>query len=1380
MPSSPGPNDYKRRPQRFFHKGISLLPQDAINDSGKSAWAFNIRSYMPGTWTPRIGTSRAAETPAPAAIHSIFRMDDPTPLGVGNEATRIVGAADGLYRQVVGNPIGAQIDSGYSGDPLTAVITAPSNSPQPFTYIGDSDRTRKVASDGTVSEVGLAPPTVAPTAALAEPQVTDLEFLMEGGDWTPYGGETDPLAPDLAPIIDRVDTVLTQFLFDSGASGMASAAVENFENITAGMLLNVGAERIIVQEVHPPVSPTTIDGIMYDSGTTGLCTIQPAGSFSAGQIEAPDPDITRHRYQGLAEPLPPQVTVTRTIDYPVDALVTLDGSEVVRIQSVAVGPDGVQSFRCFTFGTFGAGATIEGLASFRAWFAAAHAISEVVQVSATQIEATALDTENPIVAGVQTAIPDVDWGRVGDRATQPEDIIRLGVRISLMGFVQSVRFVLDVDNPMGASPANEFLRNYYFYEWRASDLISAIQASGQVATNQIFEAQAGAVEQGQVAQAYSDQYGYSGLPGNRRSPGTPITFNPEDPVDPNTFASPGAVPRDGLVSVGSGLSRQLALGNDVWITLECRVGDLSRVGTNQTFSLHDVNDAVIYAQILGTEDTVTLSFSDPYLTGGYGPDAAATLPPYVYRYRYRCSATGARSNPSPTMRAGVAPRRMRVDLSWTPSSDPQVDLVDVFRYGGSLARWAYVASFPNADGVAPDDMEDSQIDGGETLRVDFYQPWPTSDIPRGGTCNVVGTSVEWVSGDQFNTGWGADSAIIINGRTTQLYGPPSSATRLEVIDNCGNGTGVEFTLPSPTILATPMPALWGGPINNVWFTFAAGDPNDPSALHWSHGNDPETTSDAFVLFLSSPSEPLLNGCFYDGFPYAFSSERLYRIVPTFGDITTFRTQETQCTRGLWCPWAFCVTPFGIVFLSRDGIYITQGGSEAQSLTNPDLQMLFPQDGAVPEAIRNLNPIDFSQPDRLRLSPVDQGFYFDYVDTAGEGRTLFYRFSEQSWIPDVYPVAWGGVRVRLEEPGEGTYNVLLGMGDGFLNQMDANQLTDVDESMPWAYWTSWEYSDDPRAMKQWGDAILDFNPAGSVNGVLVTPVIINGNTALTPHLVGVDGTVRDTFIIEVEDGVGMLSRNFGLWIEGALDLCDTNRPIFYLWEPSWLFKQITVARRATDWEDFGYKGAKFIQGVVLRANTYGLDKCLAVEYDGPNISPQEALVLTINHDGEQSIAYPKVTNALPDAPWDPFIAELVRLHGVDDEEWSLLDWRFIWEPAPELATQWQTQETTFDAPGFGHVKEGVMAYAAPAPVALTIWHDLNPLSYTLPATTGYQRIYAIFGATKGKAVRFRWTSTEPFRLFKRDCSVRWQPWGQPGGYQIVNPFGGPHRDDGAGI
>jgi hypothetical protein len=515
----------------------------------------------------------------------------------------------------------------------------------------------------------------------------------------------------------------------------------------------------------------------------------------------------------------------------------------------------------------------------------------------------------------------------------------------------------------------------------------------------------------------------------------------------------------------------------------------------------------------------------------------------------------------------------------------------------------------------------------------------------------------------------------------------------------------------------------------------------------------------------------------DGIPYVHSTKRLYRILPDGQG--GFIAQETNCLRGLWSPWFCCKHPDGGWFFGhKDGLYFTRGGGAAEPLTIPDLQPLFPQEGTNPEAIRNLNPIDFTQTDRLRLSFVDQVLYFDYLDTQGESHSLVFEPRYGRWTPDVYAV---GVIVRNGEDGPTVHDQILASEDGNLRQVDSNSLIDVNTAgdfvdVPWAVWTPWDSADDPRAFKQYGDAILDMNPGGTLAGVTVTPVITNGNVALVPQIVGAGGTLRDTFMIDVSQGIGQWSRNFGLWIEGVLQACDTQRPLLYLWEPSFLWKNVSIINRATDWEDLGYKGLKFIQGVVLRANTFGLQKLLEVQFDGPLAAPQVALTLPIFHDGEVTVAYPK-----EDIGWNPFQAQLVRLIGVDDVPWVLYDWRFIWEPAPEAATQWETQYTTFDYPGFVTVRDGVMAYASNAQVEVTIWHDANTQTYTLPDTGGeFTRVYMPCVAMKGKYVKFQWSSTLPFQLVKPDCSVRVQAWGLPGGYAVHSPFGGPSRDDGAGI
>jgi hypothetical protein len=229
------------------------------------------------------------------------------------------------------------------------------------------------------------------------------------------------------------------------------------------------------------------------------------------------------------------------------------------------------------------------------------------------------------------------------------------------------------------------------------------------------------------------------------------------------------------------------------------------------------------------------------------------------------------------------------------------------------------------------------------------------------------------------------------------------------------------------------------------------------------------------------------------------------------------------------------------------------------------------------------------------------------------------------------------------------------------------------------------------------------------------------------------------------------------------------------------KQPRTQRRSTDWENLNYVGAKFIQGVVIRANTFGAEKQIEVQFEGGHVGAQ----LTLLHDGETQYAYPLEREAAHSANF-PFTAELVRLAAVDDLPWALYDWRWVWEPEPEASTHWQTQRTTYDAPGFVAVADVVLAYRAFCPVTLRVYHDHTFVDYTFPASTVsgqnvlYSREYQRLEAAKGKSTRFEVFADSPFRLYKRDCSVRVQRWGAGEGYLQATPFGGPHREDGAAI
>jgi hypothetical protein len=1390
MPSSPGPPAYQRRPRRFVYRGISLLPQDALAE-GKAAFAENVRAYQEGTVEPRYGLVAVTDTPLAGPVHSLFRLNDPTP-GAAAAALLFVGVGGGLHAGGLNGPF-TPIDTGYSGDPLVALAAQPVNAPQPWVYVADTARQRKVNSALDVVPIGLAPPLAPPSAQLAAPEITFLNPIATAG-WTSYGntqGSGGESAPTPMPLVSRVDTTITHRLYDEGADGMASVAAADTAGIIPGITVDIGASPdLIVQDVLPPVGTTTIAAILYDQGTSGLCTIQPAGGFGIGQVEVPLPDELRRRQEGTdatgqargrtpppgavttgravprtgpspAGPAPPRVTITRPVDYPVNALVLLDGIEVVRILSVAVGADGVMSFRCHTTNTFGAGATIAGLASFRVFLPTTEPVGAPITAQAVEAIFTPPDAENRWVGGIQGALINGprDFSRVGSQATQPDDLLRFGLKISRLSKVESVRLLIDMDPEPGVT----FERNYYVYEWRASDLVTAVHAQSEAAAGLISDAQARAVDRAAVEDSYRDQYGQGTTSGARRRP-------------PGAQTTGRAVPRDATLAAGSAISRQLALGNNVWMVLECRIRDLMRIGTDTALTYRELRNAAILVQTRGTTEPITLQFTDGYLIGGYGPDVGRTLPPYVYRVRPRSTLTGERGNPSPLMRAGVVPRRGKVLLSAAPSADPHCDRLDWFRFGGTLTHWTYLGTSENTGNPVTfaDTFADGQIDGGDTLRVDLFQPWPTSDRPRSGRCRVAGTAVEWMSGDQFDSRWAADTGILVNGQATSLYQSPTSSTRLSVHDNVGAGEDVPFELPAPTLLAQPLPALWGGPIGSVWFHFACGDVIDPGTVRWTHGNDPDATSDAHVVTVTAASEPLMNGCFYDGVPYVFSTERPYRLVYDPGGISAFRAVETACSRGLASRWGLAVGDDAIYFLASDGIYATAGGAEAVSLIDPDLRPLFPQEGAEAEPVRGLHPIDFSQPDRLRLTYVDQFLYFDYVDVQGHDRTLVYEPAFQRWTPDVYA---SGIRSRLSEPGLQAGDQTVGTAAGHLRRYDVAALADVDDPFSWALWTPWEHGDDPRAFKQWGDMVLDLHP-GSGPGVTVAPVFANGATVLPDQTIGAGGIARDTYLVELQAGEGVLARNAGLQIRGSSGGGAT-RPRLYLWEPSWVVKAVSVARRATDWDDLGYKGAKFVQGIVIRANTFGQDKTLRVQQDGGDAGT-DALTLTLNHDGDVTREYPSAVQGAPG--WTPFVTHQVRLIGDDDVPWLLLDWRWVFEPAPELVTQWETQYTAHDLPGVFSIRDAVIAHESTCPIRLRVRYDDGPESFYMIAPSGgiYRRDYVVIEAGKGIAVQYQLRSARPFRIYKRDCSVRIYGWGATGGYVQTTPFGGPHREDGAGI
>jgi hypothetical protein len=790
--------------------------------------------------------------------------------------------------------------------------------------------------------------------------------------------------------------------------------------------------------------------------------------------------------------------------------------------------------------------------------------------------------------------------------------------------------------------------------------------------------------------------------------------------------------------------------------------------------------------------------------GPIGPDIASSPYGYVYRLRARVSSvlnSGCISALGPAVRDlnalspssanATGPRFIWVTIPQA-HPDPQVTLLDIFRWGGSLPVWKYIGTVSNTAGsTLLDIFSDLDIASNEEVDptvAEDNQPFTSVDQTRRGTCTVtpigtgLGATVTITSGDQFRaynaTGDNpfdlAGNQISLDGTLFTFYRSPDTATTVEILEDYQNPTtNVDFTVTLPEIMHQPLPCLWGpfGGGSSGVFVFAVGDALRPGAVYWTKGNHPESHPSSNVLDITSSAEPLMNGCIYSGNPYVFSTRRMFSLYPTLGQVTDFIALEVPNSIGLFAKWGLCVTPFGIVFIAKDGLYLFAGGAPV-SLTNEDLYPIFRHEGftdAALDLIDGLNGItggfsapDWSQPDLMKLAYGDGFLYWDYTDESSTPRTLVGQFDTSAgrftgWIsrdthtPSVLTHYW-----ERYEQGAKHGKTLMGTASSTI--LEYGGTADVGTAIVGRIRTGAFDTGDTRPRKRWGDVwlyldsqcdVLDLK-AGFDNFLLLSALATTG----------LNLTGERPLIGDVNDGLGQYARNLGLDISWSV---QDGTPIFYNWVPTWIPKPELIALRATDWDDLGYPGAKFVQGFKLKADTLGVARTVEV-LDDFNVAHAFTPAL-VNHPREQTIAYSFNT---------PFISHLVRLHPTDANFMRIEGVEWIFNPAPELVTTYTTQETTLDFEGWFSHRDIYLPVMSTATVTLTVIVNGNPASpftYTFASTGGlYKKLYQILQPMKALEVQYSFTSSAGFRLFSRDLEIRVRQWSSTGPFLMKRPAG----------
>ena len=370
--------------------------------------------------------------------------------------------------------------------------------------------------------------------------------------------------------------------------------------------------------------------------------------------------------------------------------------------------------------------------------------------------------------------------------------------------------------------------------------------------------------------------------------------------------------------------------------------------------------------------------------------------------------------------------------------------------------------------------------------------------------------------------------------------------------------------------------------------------------------------------------------------------------------------EVPNSKGLFNRWALAVGP-SIYFLSRDGIYSTEGSS-VKSLTDGALRPLFPHEGQSGKSFTGIRTPDMDvDPTKLRLSWYDDYLYFDYVDASSDHATLVWSLELGGWFYDEYPDTQA-VTVHYGEEGDSIHSLLVGTDHiltdvggrrGALAQVagtsdlgkDGEQVGIVGQIR-----TPSLDIESPRTKKLWGDLSLELD---SETAAITAEVGLDNHSNIVSSQI-LNTADRSTLILDLDDG-GVEGRNI------SLDLTwdtATSNPQFYSWVPTFETRPEDSTTRATDYEEAGSPGNKQFRALLLTADTEGVERIIQILYDGDQKGP----LLRVRHSGKITIAY----------GFTPFTAHQIKFAPQDNLPWKLYSHNWIFDAKSETAlvhTDW---------------------------------------------------------------------------------------------------------------
>ncbi len=204
--------------------------------------------------------------------------------------------------------------------------------------------------------------------------------------------------------------------------------------------------------------------------------------------------------------------------------------------------------------------------------------------------------------------------------------------------------------------------------------------------------------------------------------------------------------------------------------------------------------------------------------------------------------------------------------------------------------------------------------------------------------------------------------------------------------------------------------------------FLVQDPSNPHYLWYSKRFLPEQFPPSNFLEVGSPNDPLQCGLSHSGTCGIFTRSTKYQVLGN--DASGFYVQEAPSHRGTPAPHSVCVSEYGVIFLSRDGVYSTTFGGVDTKLSDA-IEGIF-----LGQTVNGYAPINWNAVN-LCYGRVWKGRYFLAYCSGGNTTPdimAVYSFIMSHW--SFYDLAV--TAINWEEDCD---KLMIGQSDGTIHQME---------------------------------------------------------------------------------------------------------------------------------------------------------------------------------------------------------------------------------------------------------------------------------------------------------------------------------------------------------